>query len=375
MLTMRNYLQPRLVTTLVLPIVLACSGYSALGEASLADTPGTEISGHVSKETALGEAYLTGKGVPQDMKQAAYWYEKAAGLGDPVAQNQIGYLYQVGLGVPADPVRAIHWYQLAAANGLTDAKVNLAVAYVWGTGAQRNTAMGEQLLLEAAAKGNSVAATYLGDLHYLGIGVPRDEAAGEKWYEKAVREHSYLAEYRMGMILSEPSGHSQDPKRAMSLFRQSAAAGFVPAMHSLGRLLVNHPELCDSHEEALKLLHDAAAAGTWQSSMVLGALARDGKWVPRDDRQAYLHFRAGALQGGDPAKALVANDLQRLSATISAEDRAKLDDQAQAWAHEHGRLISMLYKSQKNGSSGGSVALVTPSGGAHAGTLLPLTAF
>ena len=372
MFTMRNYLQPRLVATLTLPILFAGAGYSAGGEV-FPDTPGTEISGHVSKETALGEAYLTGKGVPQDMKQAAYWYEKAAGLGDPVAQNQIGYLYQVGLGVPADPVRAIHWYQLAAANGLTDAKVNLAVAYIWGTGAERNTATGEQLLLEAAAKSNSIAATYLGDLHYLGIGVPKDEAAGEKWYEKAVKGHSYLAEYRIGMILSEPTGHTHDIKRAVSLFRQSATAGFVPAMHSLGRLLVNHPELGDSREEALKLLNDAAAAGTWQSSLVLGALARDGKWVPHDDRQAYLHFRAGAIQGGDPAKALVANDLRRLSTLISAEDRAKLDDQAQAWAQEHGRLISMLYRTQKGGST--AVALVTPSGGAHAGTLLPFTAF
>lgn len=373
MFTMRNYLQPRLVTTLVLPIMFAGTGYSAMAEASFPDATRAEISGHVSKEAALGEAYLTGKGVPQDLKQAAYWYEKAAGLGDPVAQNQIGYLYQVGLGVAADPVRAIHWYQLAAANGLTDAKVNLAVAYIWGTGAQRNTATGEQLLLEAAAKSNSIAAAYLGDMHYLGIGVSKDEAAGEKWYEKAVKEHSYLAEYRMGMILSEPTGHSLDIKRAVSLFRQSAAAGFVPAMHSLGRLLVNHPELCDSHEEALKLLNDAAAAGTWQSSMVLGALARDGKWVPRDDRQAYLHFRVGAIQGGDQAKALAANDLERLSATISAEDRAKLDDQAQAWAHEHGKLISMIFRGQKSGSS--AVALVVPSGGAHAGTLLPLTAF
>jgi TPR repeat protein len=369
MFTMRNFVQPRLVTALVLPIMLASA---AVGEV-LPDTPGTEIRGHVSKETALGEAYLTGKGVPQDIKQAAYWYEKAAGLGDPVAQNQIGYLYQVGLGVPADPIRAVHWYQLAAANGLADAKVNLAVAYIWGTGAQRNTATGEQLLLEAAGKGNPIAATYLGDMHYLGIGVPKDEAAGEKWYEKAVKEHSYLAEYRMGMILSESTGHSRNVKLAVSLFRQSAAAGFVPAMHSLGRLLVNHPELCDSHDEALRLLNDAASAGTWQSSMVLGALARDGKWVPRDERQAYLHFRAGAIQGGEPAKALAANDLQRLSTTISAEDRAKLDDQAQAWAHEHGKLISMMYRGQKSGSS--AVALVAPSGGAHAGTLLPLTAF
>jgi len=378
MLTMRDHSGPTFTAMLLVSAFLAVSHRSAVAVGPISDIPQTsdvEDRGHVSKESALGEAYLTGKGVTRDLKQAAYWYEKAAGLGDPVAQNQIGYLYQIGLGVPADPVRAVHWFQLAAANGLTNAKVNLAVAYIWGVGAQLDLKMGERLLLEAAAKGNSVAATYLGDLHFHGVGVPKDEAAGEKWYEKAVKMHSYLAAFRMGLLLSEPVNHAHDDKRALLLFRESAAAGFVPAMHALGRLLVNHPELCTSHQEALTLLNEAADAGTWQSSLVLGTLARDGKWVAQDPRQAYFRFRAGAIQGGDTAKALVANDVQALSTKLSAEERAQLDEQAATWAHEHGHLISMLYRGQKAGSAAGVLALAAPTPGAHAGTLIPMTLF
>jgi TPR repeat protein len=377
MLSLRDHSRP------ILKAVLLCAALAGSNRAALAadplsnipNAPDAEVGGQVSKESALAEAYLTGKGVSRDPKQAAYWFEKAAGLGDPVAQNQIGYLYQVGLGVPADPVRAVRWFRLAASNGLTNAKVNLAVAYIWGVGTQTDPGMGEKLLLEAAAKGNSIAATYLGDLYYNGQVRPKDEAAGEKWYEKAVKMHSYLAEYRMGMLLSEPVNHAQDYKRAVSLFRQSAAAGYVPAMHSLGRLLVNHPELCTSHQEALTLLNDAADAGTWQSSVVLGALARDGKWITQDPRQAYFHFRAGAIQGGDRAKALVAKDLQILSAKLSAEELAQLNEQAADWAREHGQLISMLYRGQKAGPAAGTLALATPIPGAHAGTLVPLTIF
>ena len=76
--------------------------------------------------------YLAGHGVPQDLQRAAFWYEKAAGAGDPQAQLQIGYLYEAGIGVPKDPVRAFHWYQLAAAGGLVSAKVNLGIAYLFG---------------------------------------------------------------------------------------------------------------------------------------------------------------------------------------------------------------------------------------------------
>ena len=76
--------------------------------------------GKVSQEVELAADYLSGSGVPQDLRMAAYWYEKAAANGDPEAQNQIGYLYQTGIGVSQDPVRACHWYQLAAASGRFD---------------------------------------------------------------------------------------------------------------------------------------------------------------------------------------------------------------------------------------------------------------
>jgi TPR repeat protein len=331
--------------------------------------------GHVRKEVELGEAYLTGQGAPRDLKQAAYWYEKAAGEGDPVAQNQIGYLYQTGLGVPHDPIRAVHWYQLAAANGLTRAKVNLAVAYLWGSGVQPNPTTAENLLHEAAEKGDSTALTYLGDMYFMGVGVPRDEAAGTKWYERAIKLHGYLASYRLGMILSGPPGNPKDLKRALSLLRASASSGFVAAMHSAGLLLVNHPELCTSHEEALTLLNEAASAGTWKSSLVLGTLARDGKWVPQDPRQAYFHFRVGALQGGDTASALADHDLQVLAAKIGPDERAELDEKATAWSNEHNQCLAMLYKDHRGKTTLAEIALTTPQSGSHAGNLIPTSLF
>lgn len=374
MLAMQNSLRPIHTVTMFLCILFAATNHAW---AEMSDVPpGFDAPErvNVSKETVKGDAYLTGRGVSRDYKLAAYWYEKGAGLGDPIAQNQIGYLYQVGLGVERDQVRAVHWYQLAAANGLTNAKVNLAVAYIWGMGTLKDPSAGEKLLLEAASKGDAMAATYLGDLHYLGIGAPKDEAAAVKWYEKGVKRHSYLAAYRMGMILSQPSEH-ENLNRALSLLREAAGAGFVPAMHSVALLLVNHPEMCKSHQEALTYLNDAAAAGTWQSSLVLGALSRDGKWVPQDNKQAYLYFRSGAIQGGETAQALATNDLQALSAKITPEDRASLDKQAAAWAQTHDQIIARVIKPTKGSSTAGSVALGSPEPGAHAGTLRPFTAF
>ncbi len=371
----------RTVAAESLIVVVLCLGSDVKTLASpiapdIPDIQGTTDQRRVGKELALGRAYLTGDGAPQDLHQAAYWYEKAAGLGDPLAQNEIGYFYQVGIGVPVDPVRAVHWYQLSASNGLTSAKVNLAVTYIRGIGVQKSPKTGEKLLMEAANKGNGIAATYLGDMHLLGVGMPRDEAAAEKWYEKSAKMHSYLGNFRMGMILSDPNRHPQDLKRALSLLRASASAGFVPAKHAAGLLLVNHPDICTSHDEALTLLNKAANAGMWKSSVVLGALARDGKWVPRDSRQAYLHFRAGELQGGEAASAVVKNDLQALSVKLSAKERMRLDEEASGWAQEHSHLLAMVYKGHNKKLLGPTVAaLADPESGSHAGLLVPLAAF
>lgn len=365
------------ITARMLLIAAVCFSCHTKGSASpiSADIPEIQSPGESSrivKDVALGRAYMTGDGVRQDLHQAAYWFEKAAGLGDPVAQNQIGYFYQSGTGVPVDAVRAVHWYQLSAANGLPAAKVNLANAFIWGIGVKRDSKTAEKLLREAADKGDGTAATYLGDMHFQGDGIPKDEAAGRKWYEKAIKLHSYLALFRMGVLLSDPASPSRDIKRAISLLRASASAGFVPAMYSAGLLLVNHPDICTSHDEALALLNEAATAGRWKSSVVLGALARDGKWVPQDSRQAYFYFRVGELLGGDAAETLVKNDLQVLTAKISQEDRKQLDEKANAWAREHSKPLEILYKDQKRRANSPVIALVDPDSGSHAGPLTPI---
>lgn len=373
-----GHLHSKAARALLLFAIYVGSQLSAPAAPASPDVPqvqGAAEDGRVSKEVALGDAYLTGQGAPHDLKQAAYWYERAAGQGDPWAQNEIGYLYQAGLGVPLDPIRAVHWYQLAASNGLTNAKVNLAVAYLWGSGVQKDPATAKRMLHEAAKKGDGIALTYLGDMYFAGIGVPKDEAAGEKWYEKAIQLHNYLASYRMGLILSDPRRNPRELKRALSLLRVSASAGFVAAMHSAGLLLVNHPEICTSHDEALALLNEAASAGTWKSSVVLGALSRDGKWVPQDSREAYFHFRVGALQGGEAASAIVKNDLQVLSAKISPQERAELDQKAIAWAEEHDQPFQMIYRNHKGKASLSAIALATPLSGSHAGSLTPTSLF
>ncbi len=331
--------------------------------------------GSIQQEIELASAYLTGRGVRQDEKQAAYWYEKAAESGDPEAQKEIGYFYQIGMGVPFDPVRAVHWYQLSAAGGLLSAKVDLGVAYVWGVGVSRNTSLGEQLFRESAEKGSGLGACYLGDMYYSGIGVKRDLAVAKHWFELGTKLHDPRAAFRLGSLLSTVEGHAQNLPRAADVLRKPAEEGYVPAMQALGLLLVNHPELAKSPGEAVASLDQAANAGNWRASATLGVLARKGSGMPVDNRSAYYHFRVATLQGGDPARQLLGNDLSIIAGKLGAADVARIENEAKAWFQQHHDRLQFVYKGGENWRRFPAFALAVPEEGSYAGKLIPTQTF
>ncbi len=70
--------------------------------------------------------YANGQGVPQDDKEAAAWYRKAAEQGLAAALNNLGVMYRKGDGVPENTVLAYMLYNLAAAEGDANAIENRA---------------------------------------------------------------------------------------------------------------------------------------------------------------------------------------------------------------------------------------------------------
>src|SRR5579863_1478266 len=331
-----SFIPSKVLSALVLSITVYCILLAAplnILAATDPDVPSTPIAPQphsVADQIKLGQNYLDGRGVPQDPKQAAYWYEKAAGAGDPFAQFQTGYFYETGVGVDKNPERAARWYQLAAASRYPLAEVNLAVAYLWGTGVPKDEASAFRLMSAAAAQGNGLAACYLGDFYAFGIATPVDRSKAEKWYRKGASLHDPIAQFDLASMLMNAEGRPDLPTGAR-LLRDSAAAGYVPAKHELGLLLVRNPALAASPQEALELLNDAAAAGNWRSSVLLGVLERDGLGVPVDIEAAYYHFRIAKLQGGKQANQLIARDLDLLSTQLGSERTQAIDGQASQW--------------------------------------------
>lgn len=56
-----------------------------------------------------------------DLKQAAFWYKKAADLGDGNGARNYADMLMTGNGIPRNPETAIHYYVIAANSGVPEA--------------------------------------------------------------------------------------------------------------------------------------------------------------------------------------------------------------------------------------------------------------
>ena len=63
------------------------------------------------------------------MKTAAVWFQKAAGQGMAPAQYALGQMYLNGEGVEQNVAKAVEWYTHAATQGLLEAQGDLGFLY------------------------------------------------------------------------------------------------------------------------------------------------------------------------------------------------------------------------------------------------------
>jgi len=293
--------------------------------------------GYPNDQLALADAYMSGKGAPQDYSKAAYWFERAAQNGIPIAEHQIGYLYSVGLGVPRDPIHALHWYQLAAASGVIRAKVNMGVIYLEGLGVERDVARAKELFQQAAEKGLGMGAAYLGVLEIAGVGGAPDRAAAQKWFDLGVKLHDPVSEYALAITYLGDEANARDMHKIADLLRHSSEKGYVEAKYSLACILLKQPQLARNEREPAQLLEEASQAGEWRATVALGEIAfrpRSAALAP-DPGRAFYYFQLAKLQGCDPAQKTLREDIQSIEKELSSEEQIREAGQAEAWVAQH----------------------------------------
>ena len=141
--------------------------------------------GKPEAQAAVGEIYLSGKGVPKNYVKAMDWLMKAADQGNVQAQNAIGGMYEKGWAAKQDYAQALAWYQKASTQDYAPAEFNIGMLYSEGKGVAKDGIQAQDWLKKAlpglqkaAGQGDANSQHKLGLMYACGL-VPKVCRSGQ----------------------------------------------------------------------------------------------------------------------------------------------------------------------------------------------------
>ena len=228
----------RMKKILIIGIIILCSVVSAWG-GKFKDNLIAAKQGDANAQLFVGIVYYYGKGVPQDYKQAVYWYKKSAEQGNANAQYLLGYTYHVGHGVPQDYKQAAYWYTKSAEQGV------------------------------------AVAQYFLGNAYQVGDGVPQDYKQALYWYKKAAEQEEASAQFRLGVMYTTGKGVQQNMKKGIYWYKKAAEQGYAKAQSFLGLSYAAGKGVPENYKLAYVWSSLAAAQGDEPAVKIRDSLAGD----------------------------------------------------------------------------------------------------
>ena len=144
--------------------------------------------GDPAAEYEVALRHLDGRGVPQNLEEAARWLERSAKAGLAPAQFRLGGLYEKGQGVKKNLDTARRHYVAAAEKGNAKAMHNLAVMYAEGVDGKPDYKAAAHWFRKAAEHGIADSQYNLGILYARGVGIDRNLAESYKWFALAAAQ-------------------------------------------------------------------------------------------------------------------------------------------------------------------------------------------
>ena len=212
--------------------------------------------GNAKAESGLGQMYENGYGVGRDIKEALFWYKKAAEQGDLYAQLSLAQIYHKGMGVKKNIEEAIHWYEKAALNGDKQVKWQLAKIYM------------DQKAYDKA----------------------------QRYYEELARDGNVEAQKNLAYLKVSGKG-KKDLEGAFNIFLKLAKTGDLYAKQSLSNMFISGKGTPQKYERAFQVFLVLAKRGDLYAQQILGYLFISGKGVPKDYTQALYWFKQAEKQG------------------------------------------------------------------------------
>jgi TPR repeat protein len=288
------------------------------------------------------DAFMYGRGVPEDRRKAEllykqacdsglaeacaelavilWWGQRASGENKPRASNlmrvslaalEVGCkqgnmracmrqatALAEGLGTGENDARAAELYGQACSGGDLVGCNNLGLMYKNGEGVPKNTARAVKLYEQACSGGEAGGCNNLGTLYDKGEGVPKDDARAAELFEQACSGGEATGCNNLGVLYKNGEGVPKNTARAAELYEQACSGGEGTGCFNLGVLYDNGEGVPKNAARAAKLYEQACSGGEAGGCYNLGSMYQFGEGVPKDDARAVKLYEQ-ACSGGE----------------------------------------------------------------------------
>lgn len=216
---------------------------------------------------------------------------KAAGAGDPFAQNELGVAYDYGnFGLEQDFEKSSEWYGKAAGQGHQSAEINVLLQNVFGQAHSLESTAVVNRLKTLAATGDLEAQNNLGLCFQFGYGTELDYSEAALWFRRAAKGGSETAQFNLGGFYLEGKGMEKDIAQAIAWYTRAAEQRHELSLIQLGSMYRWGKGVEADQNRALVLFLIAYARGSVRAANHLALMFKKGLGVERDDSVAYQLF-------------------------------------------------------------------------------------
>lgn len=168
---------------------------------------------------------------PKKPQKAYEWFLAAAKQGHREAEYYTGLYNQLGRGTTKNIRQAVFWYERAALKKEKNALYHLALILMHSQ--NKPDSQIRRLLEQAAVLDHPHAQYNLAVMYQKGDGVEQDLRKAFLWYEKAASSELDVAQYNLGMLYLQGLGTEKDVKKARTLLEKAANQGLEIAEEML----------------------------------------------------------------------------------------------------------------------------------------------
>jgi len=196
--------------------------------------------GDPAAQTLIAEILSQGLGVKRDMKNAVFWYGKAAEGGDPAAMFKYALLLMEGNNVTRDKAKADEFMRKAADAGNSSAEFNWAQTLVADNRGDKGLKLALPYYEKSAEHGVADAQYAVAQIYQKVTDLPEDKKLlARDWLARAARAGFDTAQLDMGIWLVNGIGGPKDYVRGFEWLKFAANRGNVVAQNKLAHLYIN----------------------------------------------------------------------------------------------------------------------------------------